>query len=125
MDERMSTRAYIFTLGKIPISWSSKKQNVMSRSSCESEYRAPAKATCETVWLCRLIHELGLGNRKPTIVWCNNQSSINIAKNPMFHNRTKHFEIDLHFTRQKIEDNTIKVEFTHTNNNQQIFLPRH
>ena len=68
MDERMSTGAYIFTLGKTPISWSSKKQNVTSRSSYESKSRALAKATCEAVWLRRLIHELGLGDRKPTTV---------------------------------------------------------
>ena len=114
IDERKSTSAYIFTMGRTPVSWSSKKQNVTFRSSCELEYRALAKTTCEAIWLRRLIRELGFGDKKPTMIWCDNQSSIKIARNPMFHDRTKHFEIDLHFTKQKVEDKTITVVFIST-----------
>ena len=101
-------------MGKTTVSWSSKKQSVTSRSSCESKYRALAKTTCEAIWLRRLLIELGFHDREPTTIWCDNQSSIKIAKNPMFHDRTKHFEIYLHFTRQKIEDKSIKVEYLQT-----------
>jgi hypothetical protein len=116
IDDRISTSAYLFTMGGSPISWRSKKQTVTSRSSCESEYRALAKMTCEVVWLRRLIKQLGFWNGKPTTIWCDNQSSIKVTKNPMFHDRIKHFEVDLHFTRQKVKDKTIKIEYVHTSN---------
>lgn len=85
-----------------------------ARSSCESEYRALAKCMCEAIWLRRLINKLGFGINQPTYIGCDNQSNIKIAKDPMFHDKTKHFEVDWHFTRQMIEDRIIKVEFVPT-----------
>ena len=114
LDDRTSTSAYLFTNGSTPISWSSKKQNSTSRSSCKSEYRALAKCTCEAIWLNRLTKELGFCSSQPITLWCDNQSCIKIAKNPVFHDRTKHFEVDWHFTRQKIDDGTIQVSFVKT-----------
>jgi hypothetical protein len=60
LDDRISTSAYLFTFGHTPISWCSRKQSSTARSSCESEYRALARCTCEAVWLRQLIRELGL-----------------------------------------------------------------
>ena len=111
IDDRISVGAYIFFLGSSPISWNSKKQSTTSRSSCESEYRALAQCTCEAVWIRRLLDELKVLDNNPTHLYCDNQSSIKLSHNPVFHERTKHFEIDVHFTRQKVEDNTIKVQF--------------
>ena len=114
LDDRTSTSAYLFINGTTPISWSSKKQTSTSRSSCESEYRALAKCMCEAIWLNRLAKELGFCPSQPITLWCDNQSCIKIAKNPVFHDRTKHFEVDWHFTRQKIDDGTIQVSFVKT-----------
>ena len=114
LDDRTSTSAYLFTNGSTPISWSSKKQNFTSRSSCESEYRALAKCTCKAIWLNRLAKELGFYSSQPITLWGDNQSCIKIAKNLVFHDRTKHFEVDWHFTRQKIDDGTIQVNFVKT-----------
>ena len=111
IDDRISVGAYIFFLGNSPISWNSKKQSSTSRSSCESEYRALAQCSCEAVWLRRLLQELRILDDKPTNIYCDNQSSIKLSYNPVFHERSKHFEIDFHFTRQKVEENVIKVEF--------------
>ena len=111
IDDRISVGAYIFYLGNSPISWNSKKQSSTSRSSCESEYRALAQCSCEAVWIRRLLEELRFLDEKPTYLYCDNQSSIKLSYNPVFHERSKHFEIDYHFTRKKVEDNTIKVEF--------------
>ena len=91
-----------------------KKQKIILRSSSESEYRALAKTMSGAIWLRRLTNELRFGNKGPTTIWCDKQSCIKIAKNPMFYNRTKHFEIDLHFTKQNLEDKSIKVEFLQT-----------
>ena len=111
IDDRISVGAYIFFLGTSPISWNSKKQSSTSRSSCESEYRALAQCTCEAVWLRRLLKELRILDDKPTHLFCDNQSSIKLSYNPVFHERSKHFEIDFHYTRQKVENNTIRVEY--------------
>lgn len=111
VDDRISVGAYIFFLGNSPISWNSKKQSSTSRSSCESEYRALAQCSCEAVWIRRLLEELRFLGNKPTYLYCDNQSSIKLSYNPVFHEKSKHFEIDYHFTRQKVEDNVIKVEF--------------
>ena len=114
IDDRISIGAYIFFLGNSPVSWNSKKQSSTSRSSCESEYRALAQCSCEAVWIRRLLEELKLQDNKPTHIFCDNQSSIKLSYNPVFHERSKHFEIDYHFTRQKVENNTIKVEYIST-----------
>ena len=111
LGDRISVSAYIFFLGNSPISWNSKKQSNTSRSSCESEYRALAQCSCEAVWIRRLLEELRFLDDKPTNLYCNNQSSIKLSYNLVFHERSKHFEIDYHFTRQKVENNTISVEF--------------
>ena len=111
IDDRISVGAYIFFIGNSPISWNSKKQSSTSRSSCESEYRALAQCSCEATWIRRLLQELNILDHKPTSLFCDNQSSIKLSYNPVIHERSKHFEIDYHFTRQKVEDNTIRVEF--------------
>ena len=111
VDDQISVGAYIFFLGESPISWNSKKQSSTSRSSCESEYRALAQCSCEAIWIRRLLGELKILDNKPTPLFCDNQSSIKLSYNPVFHEKSKHFEIDSHFTRQKVEDNIIRVEF--------------
>jgi hypothetical protein len=125
IDDRISVGAYIFYLGNSPISWNSKKQSSTSkkqsstskkqsstsRSSCESEYRALAQCSCEAIWIRRLLKELRFLEEKPTHLYCDNQRSIKLSYNPVFHEKSKHFEIDYHYTRQKVKDNTIKVEF--------------
>ena len=80
LDDRTSTNGYLFTNGSTPISWSSKKQTSTSRSSCEYEYRALTKCTCEAIWLRRLEKELGFSTPSPMTLWCVNQSSIKISK---------------------------------------------
>ena len=114
IDDRISVGAYIFFIGNSPISWNSKKQNSTSRSSCESKYRALAQCSCEAIWIRSLFQELKILDHKPTSLFCDNQSSIKLSYNPVFHEKSKHFEIDYHFTRQKVENNTIKVEFIPT-----------
>jgi hypothetical protein len=111
VDDRISVGAYIFFLGNSHVSWNSKKQSSTSRSSCEFEYRALAQCSCKAVWIRRLLEELKILDNKPTHLYCDNQGSIKLSYNPMFHEKSKHFEIDFHFIRQKVEDNIIKVEF--------------
>ena len=98
---------YLILLGQSPISWKSKKQGTISRSSSEAEHRAISQAAAEVTWLARSLEELGVHNLKPVTLHCDNQSAIHIGKNPVFHERTKHIEIDCHFTRDKVMEATV------------------
>ena len=109
--DRKSTAGYCVFLGDSLISWKSKKQDVVSRSSTESEYRAMAIATCEVVWLRWLLADMGVYISRPTPLCCDNESAIMIAKNSVFHERTKHIEIDCHFTRHHLQKGTISLPY--------------
>ncbi|KAL8120516.1 hypothetical protein AgCh_017628 [Apium graveolens] len=113
-DTRRSISGYVMLLGKSPISWKSKKQGIVSKSSAEAEYRAMSNAASEITWLVRLLAELGMLCLKPVTLHCDNQSSIHIAKNPVHHERTKHIEIDVHFTRDKVLEGLIQLSYVPT-----------
>lgn len=112
---RRSTSGFCVLLGGNLVSWKSKKQSVVSRSSAEAEYRAMANATCELVWIKQLLEELKFCNVTPMKLICDNQAAMHIASNPVFHERTKHIEIDCHFVREKILDGTIVTKFAFSN----------
>lgn len=111
LDSRRSVTGYLMLLGSSPISWKSKKQHTVSKSSAEAEYRAMCSAAAEIEWLVRLLTELGLNNLKPVVLHCDNQSAMHIAHNPVFHERTKHIDIDCHFTREKVLDGLIELTY--------------
>ena len=81
------------------VSWKSKKQTVVSRSSAESEYRAMANTSCELVWTKRLLNELGVVHDGLMRLHCDSQAAMHIAKNQVFHERIKHIEIDCDVVR--------------------------
>ena len=101
-------------LGNSPISWKSKKQGTIFRSSSEAEYRAIASPAAEITWLVRLLEDLEIKNLKPITQNCDNKSTIYIAKNPVFHERTKHIEIDCHFTREKLLEGLLQLSYLPT-----------
>jgi hypothetical protein len=93
---------YAVFLGDNLVSWSSKHQNVVSRSSAEVEYRAVANGMTEACWLRQLLVELYSPLSRATLVYCDNVSAVYLSNNLVQHQRTKHVEIDLHFVCERI-----------------------
>ncbi|CAN1192604.1 Retrovirus-related Pol polyprotein from transposon TNT 1-94 [Linum perenne] len=113
-DSRRSTSGYCLFLGTSLISWKTKKQSTVSRSSSEAEYRALAHLCCEVQWLTSLLLDLGVSQSEPTQLFCDNQSAIHIAQNPVFHERTKHIEIDCHVVRERLLSGLVRLNYVPT-----------
>jgi hypothetical protein len=97
---RKSVTSYCIFLNNSLVSWKSKKQSTLSKSSTEAEYSALALVTSEVIWILKILKDLNLENFLPVSLHCDSNSAIKIAANPVFHERTKHLEIDLHFVRE-------------------------
>ncbi|KAL5827944.1 hypothetical protein ACOSQ3_019789 [Xanthoceras sorbifolium] len=96
------------------ICWSSKKQHVVARSSTEAKYRSMSQVVTDVIWLKSLLAELGFLIFSPAIVWCDNMGVNALALNPVYHSRTKHVEIDVHFIREKITSKEIEPRYVPT-----------
>ena len=93
------------------VSWRSKKQAVVSRSTAEAEHRAMALALCEMMWLKGLLKDLRVLKNETILLHCDNVAAINIANNPVQFDRMKHVEIDRIFIKEKIDSMTLKLEY--------------
>ena len=114
VDSRRSTTGYVFFLNGSVVSWKSKRQPTVATSSTEAEYMALYSATQEAVWLRLLLSDIGCANGSATTIYEDNQGCIALAKNPVFHSRTKHIDIKFHFLREKVEEGVIALEYKPT-----------
>lgn len=100
-NDRRSTSGYCsFVFGNL-VTWRSKKQSVVARSSAEAELRSAALGICEALWIKLLLEELKIEKQSPMLILCDNKAAIAITHNPVHHNRTKHIEIDRHTSQRR------------------------
>lgn len=106
-----STSGYCTFLGGNLVTWKSKKQNIVARSSAEAEFRAMAMGICELLWLKIVLQDLKIQWESPMRLYCDNKSAISIAHNPVQQDRTKHIEVDRHFIKEKLDNGLICTPF--------------
>ncbi len=109
LDDRKSISGQVFLLAGAPITWSSRKQRTVAKSSMEAEYMAASAAASEVAWLRTLLTELGFPPTQPTPLYVDNNSAIASAHAKTSHARTKHIDIHYHFIRERITSNEVKV----------------
>jgi hypothetical protein len=113
VDHR-STSSYVVFLGSTPITWVSKKQCTVSRSSTKAEYCSLASTTAELYWIRMVLCDFWIFLSNTPVLWCDNLSALALASNPVFHARTKHIEVDYHFVHEKVVRHDVAVKFIST-----------
>ncbi|CAA7019426.1 unnamed protein product [Microthlaspi erraticum] len=113
-DDYVSTNAHVVYLSSNPISWSSKKQCGVARSSTEAEYRSVANTASEVRWLCSLLSEIGVTLPTAPVIYCDNIGATYLCANPVFHSRMKHIALDYHFLRNQIQAGMLRVSHVST-----------
>lgn len=108
--DRKSITGFAIFLGTNLISWNSKKQQTVARSSTEAEYRAIGVAVMELTWIQSLLRDIGYCSTATPNLWCDNIGATYLSVNPVFH-RTKHLEVDYHFVRDKVQKQEVRVQF--------------
>ena len=115
VTDRKSTSGYCTYVWGNLVTWRSKKQGVVARSSAEAEFRAMAQGICEGLWIYRVLEELKMTIELPLKLYYDSKAAISIAHNPVQHDRTKHIEIDRHFIKEKLDAGNICLPFVASN----------
>lgn len=114
VDDRKSTSGYVFLMNSGAVSWSSRKQPIVTLSTTEAEFVAAASCACQAIWMRRILEKLGHKYKGSTTIMCDSSSAIKLSKNPVMHGRSKHIDVRFHFLRDLVKDGVIKMEFCGT-----------
>jgi hypothetical protein len=114
LDDRKSTTGYLFKFGSSAVSWSSKKQPIVTLSTTEAEYVAAVAGACQAVWLRNVLAYLHQKQDECTIIFCDNSSTIKLSKNPIMHGRCKHIDVRFHYLRNLAKDGIIELRHCKT-----------
>nr|GEZ53824.1 hypothetical protein [Tanacetum cinerariifolium] len=110
VNDRRSTRGMVFYLNNNLVTWGSQKQHCVALFSCEAEFMAATTATCQAIWIKRLLSKITGREIKPPMLFIDNKSTLDLAKNPVFHGRSKHIDTKFHFIRECVEKGEITVQ---------------
>ena len=123
-DERKSVTGYVFLLARAAIVWKSVKQSLIALSSTESELYSLKPTSCEAVWLRNFLKELGYEQTEPTIIKCDNTSTIRLTNIDDNHGRTKHIDVAYKYTNQLVKDKVVKLQYVPTQKQKADFLTK-
>ncbi len=110
-ESRHSTIGFIFKIYRGAVSWNSKKQSMIALSSTKAKYISVTQAAKEAIWLRQLLKDMGYEQKALTILYEDNQGCIMLSKNPVYHARTKHIDIQHHFIREKVEQKQVELKY--------------
>ena len=110
-DDRKSTTDFIFFMGNTAFTWNSKKKPIVTLSSCEAEYVAATSCACHALWLRKILKSLQLSQKEATEISVDNKSALALAKNPVFHGRSKHIDTRYHFLRECTANKEAELKF--------------
>ncbi|KAI5344794.1 hypothetical protein L3X38_012671 [Prunus dulcis] len=108
IDDRKSTSGHVFMLNSGAITWSSKKQQIVTLSTTEAEFVAAASCACQAVWLRRMLEALG-DKQEGSPIFSDNISTIKLSRNPVMHGRSKHIDVRFHFLRNPWNDGVVEL----------------
>jgi hypothetical protein len=100
IDTRRSTTGYVVMLNGGPVTWGSRQQQCVSLSTTEAKYVAACETTRQISWFRNLLQDVGIVQKAPTPLFCDNQGAIHLSKNPEKHKRTKHIDVQYHYVRK-------------------------
>ena len=114
VEDRKSTGGMAFYLDESLITWVSQKQRCVALSSCEAEFMAATTAACQGIWLQRVLSQIMNIKAGLVVLYIDNKSAIDLAKNPVFHGRSKHIDVRYHFIRDCVEQGLIVIKHVST-----------
>ena len=109
IDDQKSTAGYVFFMGDTAFTWLSKKQPIVTLSTCEAEYVAASWCVCHAIWLRNLLSKMELKQLGATVIQVDNKSAIELAKNPVNHERSKHIDVRFHFIRDHVKEGSVEL----------------
>ncbi len=124
LESRRSTTGSIFLSNGGPVAWCSKRQSCVAQSTVEAEYIAASETAKEAVWIQRILPELKLSPGGPISIFCDNQGTIQLTRNPEQRQRTKHIDIRYHYIREQQEEGSIKIGYIQSENQLADILPK-